>query len=253
MKLKRQLQIVIDTRENSKFVNIFQKEIIKTNIPFSIQQLPLADIIIIDVKIATEKPNDPYAAVVALIERKTLNDYAASIIDGRNKEQSIRLAEWKPNAYYLIEGNFEKDYNNTCRIRISTKTIKESITRKRVRDGFNVIQTQNMQESIEEIIRITQEYSKNNEPIQYTSDVICKKLKPKSEMKTPKLCYIAQLRCISGISETIAKKISEHYPNMISLINALLEGKDIASIQLNEKRKIGKSIVNKLKKQLLQQ
>lgn len=245
--MKKRLQIVIDTRETNKFIDCVKAEASKVGLPCSTQQLPLADIVIIDIDIASK---NPWSAIVALIERKTMNDYAASIIDGRNKEQSIRLLEWRPNVYYLIEG----EYNQAFRLRVTHKTLKESITRKRVRDKFNVIQTESMQESAEEIVRIAQEYSKNHEPLNYSSDAICKSLKSKKEMKTPQLCYIAQLRCISGVSETIAKKISEYYPNMISLINALLQGKDaeIAAIQLNEKRKIGKSVVEKIRRFLIQ-
>ena len=75
------MKIKIDIREND-LITILQSILTETNNHVLIkEQLPIGDIIIYD--------NDDKE--ILLIERKTLNDLAASIKDGRYNEQSYRL------------------------------------------------------------------------------------------------------------------------------------------------------------------
>ena len=71
-----------------------------SDINIKTEQLSLGDIVICD-----ENEN-----ILALIERKTLKDLAASITDGRYAEQGHRLTECdlpNHNIIYLIEGSFQ--------------------------------------------------------------------------------------------------------------------------------------------------
>lgn len=99
--------IKIDYRESdlhSECIQIVSFSKYKTPIKIVSENLPIGDIIIC---------HDD-GSEVALIERKTLNDLAASIQDGRYKEQSFRLhncSVHNHNIYYLIEGDL-KYYKN---------------------------------------------------------------------------------------------------------------------------------------------
>ena len=78
-----------------------------------------------------------------LIERKTINDLAASIVDGRYKEQSIRLMkalEEGFQVFYFIEGNIDL-YTGSIKKNTLVSTIY-SLTQK----GFQVITTKNSKE-----------------------------------------------------------------------------------------------------------
>ena len=77
------MHIKIDFRETDLFnkINAFLSTNKKENITVTSDNLPLGDIIICDDK-GTEK---------LIIERKTLSDLAASIRDGRYKEQKVGL------------------------------------------------------------------------------------------------------------------------------------------------------------------
>lgn len=92
-----------------------------------------------------------------IIERKSLNDLAASIKDGRYSEQSFRLNQYpvhNHNIIYLIEGNLStwKQYGYGGRI-ITKDTLYSSITSIMYYKGFSVMRTISMEETARWIIR----------------------------------------------------------------------------------------------------
>ena len=95
------MKLVIDYREK-KLIGLINS-IKRMNDKFKpievvVENLPLSDVIIKD-----KKDNEKL-----LIERKTINDLASSIQDGRYNEQSYRLNNCEihnHNIMYLIEGN----------------------------------------------------------------------------------------------------------------------------------------------------
>ena len=79
----------------------------KTRARLVMEQLPLGDVILCD--------DDGKERVI--IERKSLPDLAASIVDGRYKEQGRRLEmmDFPPhNIYYLLEGDILR-FRSKCR------------------------------------------------------------------------------------------------------------------------------------------
>merc|ERR1711968_115767 len=90
--------IKIDSRESDLYTLCKQKMIANENITVIQEVLPLGDIVVCN--------NEDKELIV--IERKTLRDLAASIVDGRYNEQSFRLNQLNlenHNIIYLIEGN----------------------------------------------------------------------------------------------------------------------------------------------------
>jgi len=92
-----------------------------------------------------------------IIERKSLNDLAASIKDGRYSEQSFRLNQYpvhNHNIIYLIEGNLStwKQYGYGGRI-ITKDTLYSSITSIMYYKGFSVMRTISMEETARWIVR----------------------------------------------------------------------------------------------------
>ena len=79
-----------------------------TNHEIKCERLPLGDLILHD-------PNLGQGRDIVIFERKTLNDLAASIRDGRYKEQSFRLIETAAatgfnthHIVYIIEGDLSR-------------------------------------------------------------------------------------------------------------------------------------------------
>lgn len=101
---------------------------------------------------------------ITLIERKSINDLAASIKDGRYKEQSYRLNESQfhnHNIIYLIEGDMTSW--KPCRYgkRIVDKSaIYSSFASLLFYKGFSVLRTMNIDETATMIIKLAKKISK---------------------------------------------------------------------------------------------
>ena len=97
-----------------------------------IEQLHIGDIVI----------EDDSGKTILIFERKTLNDLAASIKDGRYNEQSFRLNKEQihnHNIIYIIEGDIER-YNEK-RTHISKKTLISTMFSLLYYKGFSVYRT----------------------------------------------------------------------------------------------------------------
>jgi ERCC4-type nuclease len=126
------------------------------------ERLPLGDIIL----------HDPTSGKdIVLFERKTLNDLAASIQDGRYKEQSFRLSEEAVsptsglglasthNIVYIIEGDLASYDDRHSRI---TKTaLQSAMVSLLYYKGFSVVRTMNVNETADFIIHFADKVTKD--------------------------------------------------------------------------------------------
>ena len=144
--------IKIDYRERD-LIELCQNLIVspKVNSKLTIitENLHVGDIVITD--------TDNQGEELLIIERKSLNDLAASIKDGRYSEQSFRLNQYPTHNHhivYLIEGNLStwKQYGYGGRI-ITKDTLYSSLTSILYYKGFSVMRTMSMEESAQWIIR----------------------------------------------------------------------------------------------------
>jgi ERCC4-type nuclease len=188
--------------------------------------------------------------LILLIERKTVDDLAASIKDKRSREQKLRLQQSDiPNEkiMYLIEGNLNKKYING----MPTESLWGFIVNTIVRDNIKVYHTNSINETItllkkidSKIENITPEKNLSQEA-EY-ADVVKKVKKEQMDYKT---CFICQLSQIPGVSSCMADIIVEKYKNMVNLINIYNSIDDI-----NDKRKLLKDltypIVNNKKRRI---
>ena len=209
------MNLIIDYRER-KLVNHFKD---KPNV--EIKNLDLGDIIF-------NYNNE----LVLLIERKTVSDLGASILDGRNREQKVRLMNCgidTSKILYLIEGSLNKIYSK----RFSSKTLIGSIVNTMIRDNLKVYKTLDLAETILFIERIYDKLTKNPEKLIKSRsqtkqieqenpkpDQVCYaysiKKKKKANM-TPNTCSIIQLSQIPNVSTSIAKVILEKYGSVFNL------------------------------------
>jgi len=108
-------------------------------------------------------------ADIMLIERKTLADFAASIRDGRYKEQSFRLDRHcdlaNHNIVYVIEGDISKYVDRTKGGNIiSRKALYSAMFNMLYCKGFSVIRTQNIRETADLILNFADKYDLLTEP-----------------------------------------------------------------------------------------
>ena len=133
--------IKIDTRE-SELIRLckYYLEIVPSykNLHIVIEALPIGDAIITD-ELGVDR---------LIIERKSINDLAASIKDGRYEEQSYRLnglSHHNHNIIYLVEGDLNRI--NSFRDRIDKNTLYSAMVSLNYIKGFSVFRTFTIDES----------------------------------------------------------------------------------------------------------
>ena len=216
------MNIKIDIREKDiiKLITPLQNDL-DLSIPTSIETLPLGDFIL---------SNDQEELII--IERKKLNDLAASIKDGRYSEQSYRLDGCEfpnHNVIYLIEGNiklYKKKYT-----RVPKKTLYSAMFCLQYYKGFTVIRTEDAVETAEYILRMADKlkrekskygyYHTNFEPKKEKYCEVVKKVKKANV--TPENAGVIMLSQIPGISHQTASAVMKEYPSILELMDAIKE------------------------------
>lgn len=246
-----QIILEIDYRENV-ILSLLNSDIpIKTSetlysikneehIKYKICNLPIGDFIF--KKIIMDKDTEPILEIVLIIERKTFTDLCSSINDNRFREQKDRLLESiqdPSKIVYILEGNknVPKVYN------ISKNTINSAIQNLIFKHCYKVIITENSLDTIDNLVLLYKKIA-SKELVGTIKYNLTKKLSSKDT-------FINQLNTIPGVSIQVSKKIKEKYKNMNELILSYnsykLECKLMLSeIMITEKRKIGKSLSEKI-------
>jgi ERCC4-type nuclease len=130
------------------------------NVVLKTSNMPIGDIIIYD-----DSRGDKLVEKI-IIERKSVNDLAASIRDSRYREQSFRLTECSlhnHNIFYLIEGSF----SNLGR-RYNKNTLLSAMTSISYNKGFSLYRTFSVAESAEWIIRMADKIQRSKEKPYYS-------------------------------------------------------------------------------------
>ena len=130
-----------------------------TNHEIKSERLPIGDIIISDTTKQGEEKD------IVIFERKTLADLAASIRDGRYKEQSFRLIETAAatgfnthHIVYIIEGDLSRyDERHT---QITKTALQSAMVSLMYYKGFSVIRTMNLGETADFILHFADKVAK---------------------------------------------------------------------------------------------
>jgi ERCC4-type nuclease len=116
------------------------------SIKLKVDNLKIGDVAFIE----TDKNENEIGDELLIFERKSLNDLASSIKDGRYAEQSFRLDGYQAvpnhNIVYLIEGDLSK-YRENQFSRINKKTLLSSMFSILYYKGFSVVRTINVVET----------------------------------------------------------------------------------------------------------
>lgn len=232
------INLIIDTNEKGFIKDYYKENVDQRNVEF--RKLDIGDIII-------EHGGSP----LVVIERKTKNDLASSIVSGRYREQKIRLLALRSEiphvkVCYLIE-NLDVDFeNNTEDIFASIKNVKRHINNNTLissivntifRDNLFCLKTCSIEETILFINKIYDKINGNllhgilNKKVgdpEMKTYLDAVKIK-KSKNITGENCVILQLMQIPGVSKKMATEISKEYTSMMELClkyNSLENEKD---------------------------
>lgn len=238
-KEKENFIIKIDCREHDLIPLIKSKFEDSKNIQIETGSLPIGDILFLK----DEKE-------ILIVERKKASDLAASIKDGRYKEQSFRLdGNELPNhnILYLIEGNL-----NTTRM--DKTTLMSSIFSLNHYQGFSVWKTNNIGETADFLSNSAKYMEKTKKECYYkldceainqqrTSDTdyvsvvkTCKK-----ENVTPQNIGEIMLCQIPGVGSAAAIAIIQHFKSIVNLIADLQEHGESCLKQIEVASTSGKS------------
>jgi len=162
------VSIIADTRENAvhPFLGFAlqgnkrsRSEHLSRDIPWVVRQITVGDFIL------TENGTGPDATVLAVIERKTHADFAASLGDGRhgNKEKMLEMrGSTGCDVYYIMEGPaFPVPTRRFGRVPWST--IQAAALSLMVRDGIFVAQTPSSRGTAELLDSLARSYVKHGE------------------------------------------------------------------------------------------
>ena len=192
--------------------------------------------------------------ILFVIERKSIKDLCASIVDGRLAEQRSRLIESiqdPKKIIYIIEGSKKDGLIHGKTIDISKKSINSSILNLIFKHQYKVIFTEYKQDTVDNIILLYTKIKELNLNIDVDNIQPIKIIKKSDKINDN--IFINMLSVIPGISIKIAIKIHEKYNTLNDLMIAynLIESieikkKMLSEIQVTQNRKLGKAVSERI-------
>lgn len=197
------------------------------NVDFQTKRLPLGDIVILK------------NGITAIVERKRTDDFAASITDGRWREQKARLAASGCIVIYIIEGSL---YGQNKPAQILSSAMWNTM----LRDKMWVVQTRGIEDTS---LHLQQLVKKIGADLQRGSGMTSLLSKRKRKCDN---AYQLMLMALPSVSERVAGALVSEYPTLSALQTQLrAEPKKLRQIRISDKRCIGKRSIEILQKYLL--
>ncbi len=148
-------ELIVDIREIC-----LSEQLLRQKIPHVTAKLDVGDVIIRidggDVECDTDSDDVVDTGAVVVVEIKRIDDLAASIGDGRWREQKSRLLSLRERTGVVIAYLIEGDQNRLTDIagsvgRIPVSTLNSALANTTVRDRIDVITTCNLQHTVQKI------------------------------------------------------------------------------------------------------
>ena len=168
-------------------------------------------------------------------ERKTVDDLAASLQDGRWEEQCDRLIKTGMSVVFIVEGDL-KD------ARFSFASLWGAVITAELMEGVHVFRTWSLEETKDLLMHLlTKMKSFSSAP---TQTLVTNRKRKFSE---PSNIWIRQIACIPTFSEAIARAILQHFNgSMRELREALRTPELFPDVPISATGKLGKARVAKL-------
>ena len=220
------MQLTIDHREKG-LARVLQD----SGVPHQVSALPVGDVL-------CQYENG--RAWIA--ERKRSDDLAASLKDGRWREQSVRLFGSGHQVVYLLEGDFRDAagmYPNLLGAWMNSE----------LRRNCCVFRTVDLEETAL-VLRGLMAKLEHAPSYAAPTNGLAPPLSKKKRNEDDNVVFLRVLTCVPSISEAVARKLAEHFGNLAQLQEALRSSK-FPTVQLSEKTTLGKARIAKLSKYLL--
>ena len=171
-----------------------------------------------------------------IAERKSTQDFARSILDGRWDEQKARLASSGLHIFYILEGDFKGVEG------LPYGALVGAYTNLLLHAGITTaLRTANIYETKFVLTQLAQKCQGVAKPMPL--GVVSSKRKKEDDMRN---IWIRQLACIPTISENIAATLIDHFESMAALREALSNPETFPVVQLSRGACLGKKRIAKL-------
>jgi ERCC4-type nuclease len=195
---------------------------------------PIAHLPVADIWIGTEEGNPLPNSV--LIERKSVADFEASIMDNRYREQRSRLmsyaTEKKAHVAYIIEGELDR-----LGARLTKQALMKHITRLALRYHIAVFQTASIKETAELCQLLQDQWTADPTTFEQPATMTYVETRGKTREENsddPAVFMATVLQACRGVSSAGAKAIAAVYPNLEALMKATTE--TLAAIQVGKQK-----------------
>jgi len=220
----------VDTREGDLIK-------ILTNSP--VKQLPVGDIWI-------GFQEDTIKEGALIIERKSIRDFEASILDGRYKEQRGRILSFcqenKTQPMYILEGSL-----SSATGRLQKKALMKMLNRLVCHYQIPVMQTASLQETAELINALVEQWTEDPTSLQRTTELVKVTdgihVQKKANAMDHKQFAISCLAQCPGVSVKMAMALLDTFGSLKAIMEAPTE--EIEGIKVGT-RKIGPVVSKRL-------
>ena len=187
-----------------------------------------------------------------IIERKTLTDLAASIKDGRYKEQSFRLEkalEENYKVFYMIEGNLDLYAGSIPKETLVSAMY--SLTTK----GFQLLLTKNTKETAFFMIQFFEKNKKGDKKEDekvYEDTIVSKQKNTNITRDNISIFMLCQIPSISNVTASILMDKYKHISVLIEEMKNpnILEDFEYLHPKTNKPKKLNKNVIQKLNEYL---
>lgn len=220
----------IDTRE-TELISLLETPVVR--------QLPIADI-----WIGMKETEISEGGIV--IERKSIRDFEASILDGRYREQRGRILafcqEHKTQPMYVLEGHLSSHTRS-----LPKSTLMKYMNRLILHYQIPVIQTASIEETSELIKTLVEQWKDDPTALQRTTELVKVAdglhIQKKANASDPRQFALASLAQCPGVSVKMAEAIMNHYGTLRAVMDA--DAKEIEQIKVGT-RKVGPVVSKRL-------
>ena len=163
-------------------------------------------------------------------ERKTADDLARSLIDGRLVEQKARLLESGAPIFFVVEGDL-------AQARKTFESLIGVLVNAAVKDKITIFRTWDIQETKQLIEQLV----KKGEGAGGPAPTLVAKRKRDED-----LLLVRILMCIPTISENVARALSDHFGSLGALQQALKTPREFPAVRISGRAVVGQARVKRL-------
>jgi ERCC4-type nuclease len=215
-----EIVLLIDNREvrSSSDRVFFERALGELRVKCETRALPLGDFMWVKRSVEGERRGEDWV-LDYIVERKNIDDLAASIVDKRYEEQKFRLStSGLGRVIYLVEGDPGKISSHGPRT-VSADSLRSAMTEVRVKNGFIVQQTSGVDGTVAYLADIHANITALNPPPVIKYSAFCQR-SAKLNKQTISHVFGRQLVQVKMVSADRARAILQKYPTPRALMDA---------------------------------